>query len=557
MKTCKNCSAEFGITDEDLKFYDKISPIFGGKKYEIPPPTLCPDCRMQRRMTFRNERHLYYRTCDLSGKSIISYHHTNKGFPVYDHHEWWMDKWDGLEYGMDFDFSRTFFEQFLELQRMVPRISMTISHCENCDYAPYSVYSKNCYMCVSCVESEDIFFSYQTHYSRDSIDCSLVNNCELCYECIHSQNLFQCQFCGDCTNSRFLFFCKDCRGCSNCIGCKNLVNQKYCIFNKQVSEEEFSQTKSELEGYRNGRLMFEKAYTFFLTQPERSSHLINCESSFGDYLVGCQNSFACFDANGLEDCSYAYLVPGHSKDCQDINYTTKAELVYNSMSPVNNYHTKFALHSWDMQYSAYTDECFYSEYLFGCIDLKRKKYCILNKQYSKEEYKKLLPKIIEYMQKTGEWGEFFPVEISPFAYNETIAQEYFPMSKEEVLKKGWKWKDEEKFDDSGITKKIPAQKLPNSITDIPDDILNWAIICEESGKLFKIQKAELEFYRKMNLPIPHYHPDVRHAHRMALRNPRKLWTRNCAKCQKEIQTTYAPERPEIVYCEECYLKEVY
>jgi CxxC-x17-CxxC domain-containing protein len=73
----------------------------------------------------------------------------------------------------------------------------------------------------------------------------------------------------------------------------------------------------------------------------------------------------------------------------------------------------------------------------------------------------------------------------------------------------------------------------------------------------RIIKQELEFYRKHNLPVPKKHPDVRHSERMKLRNPRKLFDRKCSKCGKDIKTTYAPDRPENVYCEECYEKEVY
>ncbi len=160
------------------------------------------------------------------------------------------------------------------------------------------------------------------------------------------------------------------------------------------------------------------------------------------------------------------------------------------------------------------------------------------------------------MRKAGEWGEFFPVAISPFTYNESVAQEYFPLTREEVEEHGWKWK-EEKDEMPKVSKVIPAQKLPDSIEEVPDDILNWAIECEATKRPFKIIRQELDFYRKMRLPIPHFHPDERHRRRMALRNPRKLWKRSCAKCGKEIETTYAPERPEIVYCENCYLKEVY
>jgi CxxC-x17-CxxC domain-containing protein len=99
--------------------------------------------------------------------------------------------------------------------------------------------------------------------------------------------------------------------------------------------------------------------------------------------------------------------------------------------------------------------------------------------------------------------------------------------------------------------------LPYNISQIPDDILNRAVECEVTNKPFKIIKQELEFYRKHNLPIPRRHPDQRHLDRIALRNPRKLYTRICDKCGKDIKTTYAPDRSEIVYCEECYNKEVY
>ena len=93
---------------------------------------------------------------------------------------------------------------------------------------------------------------------------------------------------------------------------------------------------------------------------------------------------------------------------------------------------------------------------FGVSGLNHKSYCILNKQYSKEEYEELFPRIVEHMgQATAtagqacEWGQFFPIEYSPFCYNETLAQDYFPLTKEEILEKGYKWKDPENFEDQG------------------------------------------------------------------------------------------------------------
>jgi hypothetical protein len=175
-------------------------------------------------------------------------------------------------------------------------------------------------------------------------------------------------------------------------------------------------------------------------------------------------------------------------------------------------------------------------------------------QYSQEEYEKLVPKIIENMRKNGEYGIFFLNTISPFGYNETVAQEYFPLTKEEVLVRGWSWHDEEEKSDQYLG---PKYDIPDSISDVPDDITKQILLCEVTGKPYKIIPQELKFYREMGIPIPRKCPDQRHKERMALRNPRKLWNRQCMKCQKDIQTTYAPERPEIVYCASCYLETVY
>jgi hypothetical protein len=241
----------------------------------------------------------------------------------------------------------------------------------------------------------------------------------------------------------------------------------------------------------------------------------------------------------------------------DLDHASIAERAYEGTS-TSGHHIFFCVSSYDPSNSdlVYCDWLKVCSDCFACIGLKHKQHCILNTQYTKEEYERLVPRIIEHMQKTGEWGEFFPAEMSPFAYNETMAQEYFPLTKEEVLSREWKWRDE--VDEVPKIEKItPAERLPDSIDDIPDDILNWAIKCEATGKPFRIIKQELAFYRKMRLPVPRLHPDERHRRRMALRNPRKLWKRECAKCGKEIQTTYSPERPEIVYCESCYLQTVY
>jgi CxxC-x17-CxxC domain-containing protein len=143
-----------------------------------------------------------------------------------------------------------------------------------------------------------------------------------------------------------------------------------------------------------------------------------------------------------------------------------------------------------------------------------------------------------------------------FGYNHTTASLYYPLAKEEAQKCGARWSDYEPPPPK-VEKVIPADRLPDNIDDIPDDVLNWAITCEVTGKPFIITQQELRLYRQMRVPLPRRNWQQRQLERFNKRNPRKLFERKCDKCGKDIKTTYSPERPEIVYCEDCYHKEVY
>lgn len=63
----------------------------------------------------------------------------------------------------------------------------------------------------------------------------------------------------------------------------------------------------------------------------------------------------------------------------------------------------FSYNCWTSSELAYCIDCYDTKNCFGCIGLRNKQYCILNKQYTKEQYEELVPKIIEHMTKTGEW----------------------------------------------------------------------------------------------------------------------------------------------------------
>jgi hypothetical protein len=82
--------------------------------------------------------------------------------------------------------------------------------------------------------------------------------------------------------------------------------------------------------------------------------------------------------------------------------------------------------------------------------------------------------------------------------------------------------------------------------------------CQKCQSDFIIEDEDFEFYKKMKVPAPTWCPDCRHHERLKNRNPLKLYKRTCQKegCSTEFETTYAPDRKEIVYCEKCYNNEV-
>lgn len=559
MPACRQCSSAFEITSDDLAFYDKVSPEFSGKKEQIPPPTLCPDCRRQRRLAFRNERNLYHRKCDLTGKQMIS-QYADPALKVYLTDQWWGDGWDAMQYGREMDFSRPFFEQFRELMRIVPHMCVANDSSNvNSEYANQTGFLKNCYLVFDSDYCENSLYLHTGKHSISSMDSLRPFHCELCYECVDCMGCYRTFFSQNAENCSDSWFLRDCKGCRNCFGCTNLRNKEYYVFNEPVGKEKYEQTLKEFRlSSRSGLSHAQKTiHEWILRQPTKSHHNISVENSSGDFLTNVQNARLCFDCNDIRDCAYCTNVSEHAFDCMDYDvWGYNAELLYEVMtSGYNTSRLAFCVDCWSNVHDMlYCNDCFNSAYLFGCVGLKKNTYCILNKQYSKEEYEALVSKIIAHMRSTGEWGEFLPLRASLFGYNETVASEYYPLPKEDALALGANWHEEESAHKKYMG---PAYDIPDDINDVNDDITTQILFCEGTGKPYKIIPQELKFYREAGLPIARLCPERRHKKRMTLRNPRTLYDRSCAMCQKAIQTTYAPDRPEIVYCEECYLSTVY
>lgn len=557
MKTCQNCQALFVISDFEKIFLTKVSPEVNGKKYEIPLPEVCPDCRLANRTAHRNEQYYHPHKSLLSGEPVISLYAPNspwsKNYKIYTHGQWWNDTWDGLDYGRDFDFSRPFFEQFHELCLEIPHVNVVQLNNENSPYSTGTAYCKNCYL-INCSENaEDCYYGKLIQSSRDIMDSSYVYDSELCYECFYVKNCYNCKYVYNSQNCNECWLSDNLKGCSNCFLCTNLSNKQYHFMNQSLSKDEY---EAKIKEFLGSKESVEKAKKNFEELRKKRIYkyatIINCENSTGDFLTNCKNVSDSYDVNDSLDCQYV-TVGVNVKDLVDCsNMYLKPELNYQVLGTIGTYNVIFSLYIFHSQNVMYSEFCFNSQNLFGCSGLRNKKYCIFNKQYTKEQYEELVPRIIAHMQKTGEWGQYFPIQHSPFGYNESVAQEYLPLTKEQSLAKGYHWQEPDQKD-----YKAQTYKVPNKISEVKDEILQQILACRDCGRNYKIIPQELKRLRSMQFPIPEKCPDCRHMSRMKLRNSRKLWERKCAKCSAAIQSTFSSERPETVYCDKCYLETVY
>ena len=573
-KTCQNCKSSFTIEPEDFQFYERV---------KVPPPTFCPDCRLQRRLAFRNERSLYKDTCDLCKKSFVSMYSPDKPFTVYCKECWYSDNWDPLAYGKEYDWDKPFFAQFRELMLKVPRIGIMHIHTNvNADYANYVAEDKNVYLSYSVIFSENVYHSRNVDKCKDIFDCLYLKESERSYESVDCSRVYGGKYLlrsRDCVNSAFLF---DCVNCQNCFMSANLRSKQFVFRNEQLTKEEYgARMKGIGFGKRSELTRYKEEFRELIA---RSLHkfwnLLKVAACTGNNIENARNvrdSFDLYDGENLRFC----LRNIKSKDSYDVSYAAGTELAHECISAgFGNTRTCFITHSDACEDSTYADWCQNCQNIFGCAGLRKKQYCILNKQYSKEQYEEMRMRIIRqtqetlYADKKGRtygYGEFFPTELSPFAYKETMAQELFPLSRDEAVARGYLWKDPEPYPH---TPTVQPDELPDRIDDAGESVLKEIIACPSCGRAYRIMPAEYDFLKHEGIALPERCVECRHKVRFALRNPLKLWHRRCMcdykiwknsakhmhhpedSCPNEFETSYAPERREVVYCEQCYQAEV-
>ena len=554
-----------------------------------------------RRLIFWNMSQLYRKKDSRTGEVLFSTYPEEAAIQIYEKDYWWQDAWDPMQYGRDLDFSRPFLKQLNELNFAVPWPNKSVRGMVESDYCNQASYLKNCYLCFNGNHGENSLYSVAFNGIKETMDAYAALDIELCYELYQASKSFQCFFSSDIANCRNVWFSRDLVDCSDCFGCVNLRHAKYCIFNVQYDKEEYEAKLKEFNtgSHKGVQEAKRKLWELYLRLPHKYLHGMHNENVSGDYVYRSKNAHDVYEVGGLEDARYSENLADGAKDAWDYtNWGERSELIYECASCGDNCRNiKFCFDCWPvLRDSEYCLGCHSSSNLFGCVGLRNKQYCILNKQYDRDEYFALIEKIKKHMDEMPyasrisntkhrnpnieyKYGEFFPHEFSPLAYNEAAVMDYYPKAKEDVLALGLLWR-EPNAKEYEVT--IRAGDLPDNIEDTSDDILKEIIQCDSCKKAYRILDRELQFLRRFTIALPRLCHRCRYVARLAVRNPRKSYVRRCQcvgrksengiyentssseheshgkneHCPNEFETTYSPDRPEIVYCEQCYQAEV-
>jgi len=524
-RTCKSSGQPFAIFQKDLDFYNKIWPTIKGQKYPCLPPVLEPKERQKLKLSFRNNRKLYYRKCDLTWKNIVSIYSPDKPYKVYHQDVRYTDQRDPMDYGQNIDQSKTFFEQFGELYSKIPKMALININNENSQYANYISNAKNCYMSSICYYNcENIYYSNWTMSSSDCSDCYHIIDCQRCIGCTDWEKLQSCYYLHSSNNTNFSYFSAFLENCSDCIFCNNLVGQKYHIFNQKHSPEEY---QKYLQQYKSDPEFFQKWFTQFQKILSSAAYpamnIIMSENSIGNNITDNKNTLFCTSLTDAEDCRYSRWE--HLKNVRDIS-GSKMEMWLECINVGldGTFHLIGCSSILNCNHMYYCDNCYDAcEYCFGCTGLRWKKYCILNKQYTQDEREIQVTKIIQEL--TNQWirWHFFPRKLSAFAYNETRANEIHPLTKEQALQQGFKRKNEE----------------------------------TTTNKEFRITQQEQELHKKMWIIQTKIHPETRYKELYQRRDNEETHIRTCDHCHKKTLSIHPQNSKFKVYCEACYNQKMY
>ena len=547
-RTCEMTGEKWMMDEEEIGWY---------KKLHLPPSPFSPKARLYHLSAFFCVYQWWWNKHFDTDKPVLTYIHPASGVKVLPDKEWFTR--DFSTTNLEIDLSKPFFETLRSLQLSVPfNATGNFEDPEN-SITSRSFGDQNS-LFVSACKSKNSYYLCNCDDAEGCMDCDDCMKITDTYHAIFSNRLHNCKYmkdCHDCIDSSFMF---DCRNCESCFGASNKRNKKFLFWNEQLSEEEWKKRVSEID--LGDRAVLDETIAKYekmingAVWPENFN--IGCTDSTGEYLIDCSNTeFSSFgrDAHncsygfglwGAKECAFCCILPGErcyqngpSANCSDSHYSV-------SLTRCD-----------DVEYSM---NCYDCSHCFGCVGLRHKKFHILNKEYSEDEYYKKVDEIKCKMLERSEYGRPIPTSFSMSYYPESGPYVYMGAEM-----KDWDMTGIPKFEASAEgafgevrmrdKELIPREEIPKHVRDLdPEKWAGVAIDDPDTKRPFTYLKPEIAFYKKHNIapPILHFSTRVRDMIREV--NNGVFEKTSCSSCDKEliVATNFMYTRK--IYCKECYLK---
>ena len=534
------------------------------KKFGAPPSMYSPLTRMKWLSAFRTSFEIFWNKHAFTGEPILSYVHPDIQIPIVSDQEWHdLDVGATPEYQREIDLARPVLEQCRDLVRVVPMgarrewknivntIGVGMWDVEDCYIVFSTVRAKRAMYTYYCLENcEDIVQGTFVMTSQNCFGCTRIERCHSCNFALESR---------DCINCSFIF---DCRNCEDCFGATNLRNKKYVLFNEQLTKEEYQKRLSEVD--LSCRSTFHEYHKRFLQLVETSAFPenfnINSADCQGEYLSDCVRVRESYYMQKCTDCAYNYGSSGAER-CYYVSSAYPASDCWMSAVQLNCSQSKYSAMCGNSRELEYCNNCHDCESCFGCVGLRNKKFHIFNKPYSEAEYWQKVDGLKCAMLDRGEYGEFFPFDVSPNGMQFSMSPVLYDVDEAEMKRFGAPIYDP----DRGAvlapkkTVEVPplrSEDVPDCLAEVePDKWVGKAFMDTKANRRWTVMPKEFAFYQSHHLPFPEEHYTSRLRGQLQLLNL-PLWEqKNCVACNASISVgknkTFTARK---VYCTACYLK---
>ena len=544
-RTCRITGERFSVSADDIAMYRLLC---------VPPPTTSPWYRTLVRAAFFPYR-LRSSFCAKTQQSFVGTYRSDSPFTVYRPEVWWSDAWDPKEYGRTAQPDAPFLPQWYALFRAVPRPgSSRDPESVNSEYTVGGMQFKDCYYVIGGIKAEDVAYTIAAEWSRSCLDGVWYEHAERCYDSVRLCDCYQTVGSINVTHGRDVAFCYDGSSIEHCFGGFNLRHRTHVFLDEQLDAATYTQRRAALRlGHRPTYERFQE--WFREGYRDRAMHAMvrreKCERCVGSSIESCSDAYFAFCAS---ECTNVRYVEGSSqvRDSAEISGSAAVERSYELAGAA---HTNRAIcvsvirSGRDIEYCV---DCHHCEHCFGCVGLRGAKFCILNQQYTEDEYWDTVDRLKTAMLARGEYGEFFPAAYAPVPFEDSRASYGYAFTRAERTHLQFWTVGDEAPSDGGPS--IP----PDDIRSASPEILAQSFRCTESGRSFRITPQELSFLQREDLPLPTRHPEVRMEQRYRLLpTTMRLYERACTQCGTKDLSDIPPDDPrKHVLCLTCYRKAI-